>query len=196
MRFISKIFLPKHHENKNYVYVKNPWNLWKHFLFPQKKYVWYLVLPINLHSQRNTMADIYKKIQIQINCLIEKIRYRWFSLWCKANTTSGLDGIQTISCLDNIPDHFLSRRPPATSGLDVAGNPKWICSRCNLHPPTLHFSRKKKGSHFDSDSLTVNTCPCTLTFLLPFPSDYIGPDCILTAANTSQPHSIDSRPSE
>ena len=37
MRIISKILLPKHHENKNYVYVKNPWNLWKHFLFPQKK---------------------------------------------------------------------------------------------------------------------------------------------------------------
>ena len=67
-----------------------------------------------------------------------------------------------------------------------------------MQPPSLplHFSRKKKGSHFDPDSLTVNTCPCTLTFLLPFPSDYIGPDCILTAANTSQPHSIDSQPSE
>ena len=45
-------------------------------------------------------------------------------LACKAKTTSGPDGIQTISCLDDIVDHFRSRRPPATSGLDVAGNPK------------------------------------------------------------------------
>ena len=85
------------------------------------------------------------------------------------NTTSGLDSIQTISCLDSILDHFLSRQPPATSCLDIAGNPKWICSPCtNLHSPIASPKKQKRISLWFRQSSSQHVPLHSDVFPLPF----------------------------
>ena len=99
-------------------------------------------------NRKNTLSMILSLMQSQ-----HHFRSRRYSDYFLSRQYSKPLPVQTASC------NFRSRR-----------SRKPQMNMLTMQPPSLplHFSRKKKGSHFDSDSLTVNTCPCTLTFLLPF----------------------------
>ena len=171
MRAIPQnIFLPKHHERKNYMYVKLLENVAIFSFSPRKNICMVPSFLINPDMDRHYNGRY--RLKINPDKLLNRKNMLLAIPPYTAKPHFRHRRYSAASGPDFRPRHFRPRRldtPPllATSGIDTTGNPKWIWSRCtNLHSP-LHLTKQKR-SHFHSDSLTSNTYFYTLkTFSLP-----------------------------
>ena len=198
MRTIPQnLFLPKHHERKNYVYVKIPRKCGNISFFPQKIYVWYLVFLINPDMDRDYNGRY--RLKINPDKLLNRKNMLLAIPWYTAKPHFRPRRYSAASGPDFRPRHFRPRRldAPPLSHIRHRHHRKPQMNLIMLHKPPFptasHKAKKVSLSFWQPNKQHV------LLHFENFPYLYkwsIWPVVITAAATTSSPLSNHNSPSE